>query len=282
MRKVVLGLSAGAMLLSGMALVASSQGPPPQPPPPGGLSGPMPGMFEIGGLIGGFGGNLVTGKPVLATITITHAESLPGNIISSTSTGTYARGADGSTYRDIKLSGIGPWAASGKIKEFAYIRNVTTGMEYMVNVTEGTYHASPLRPRNGPQELKSGPGASNPSDETVADNPTGSYKDPATGTVYSADDKLVTRTIPVGAIGNTNAMAITTERWFSTELEIVLKNMHSDPRFGTTTYELSNIGQAPSNSLFIPNPSFTQVQGHGFGKGEHHGEGKQLPPPPQG
>lgn len=274
MRKVALRLSAGAMLLGGIAMIASAQG----PPPPGGLGGPMPGMFEIGGLIGGFGGNLVTGKPVLATITITHTESLPGNMISNTSLGTYARGADGSTYRDVKFTGIGPWAASGKVKEFAYIRNVTTGLEYIVNVTEGTYQASPLRPRSVPQGLKQGTGTPDPSDETVTDNPTGSYKDPATSTVYPADDKLVTRTIPAGAIGNTNAIVITNERWFSTALEIVLENTHTDPRFGTTTYQLSNIGQSPSASLFIPNPAFTQVQGRGFGKGSHHEEGKQLPP----
>ncbi|HET6143316.1 MAG TPA: hypothetical protein VFE02_07380 [Candidatus Acidoferrales bacterium] len=278
MRKVALWMSVGAVLLGGMAMIASAQGPP--PPPPGGFGGPgpMPGMFEIGGLIGGFGGNVVTGKPVLATITITHTESLPGNMISNTSTGTYARGADGSTYRDVKFSGIGPWAASGKLKEFAYIRNVTTGMEYIVNVTDGTYQAFPLRPRNGPQGPKHRPVGADPSDEAVTDNPTGSYKDPGTGTVYPVDDKLVTRTIPAGAIGNTNAIVITSERWFSTALEVVLENTHTDPRFGSTTYQLSNIGQSPAASLFTPNPAFTQVEGHGFGKGGFRDERKQPPP----
>ena len=283
MYRSALKLAAGAMLLSGMALVASAQG----PPPAGGFGGPgagepMSGMFEIGGLIGGFGGKVVTGKPVLAKITITHTEMLPGNMISNTSTGTYARGADGSTYRDVKFTGIGPWAVSGKVKEFAYIRNVTTGMEYIVNVTDGTYEAYPLRDRSGSLGPKNGPpSGSDASAETVTDNPTGTYKDPATGTVYPADDKLVTRTIAVGAIGNTNALVITSERWTSTALEVVLENTHTDPRFGTTTYQLSNIGQSPSNSLFTPNPSFTQVQGHGFGKGDHHGGVKQPLPPAQ-
>jgi hypothetical protein len=99
--------------------------------------------------------------------------------------------------------------------------------------------------------------------------------------VYPADDKLVTRTIPVGAIGNTNVITITSERWFSNALELVLENTHTDPRFGTTTYQLSNIGQSPSASLFTPNPAFTQVQGEGFGMGGHRGQGKQHQPPPQ-
>jgi hypothetical protein len=286
-RKVALKLTAGAMLLSGIAVVASAQG----PPPPGrfggpggpGPGGPMPGMFEMGGIMGGFGGGkLVTGKPVQATITITHTETLPGNMISNTSTGTFARGADGSTYRDLKFSGIGPWAASGKVKEFAYIRNVTTGMEYIVNVAAGTYEAFPIHERKGFAGPKNGPpGGNKPTDEGVTDNPSGSYTDPGTSTVYPADDKMVTRTIPAGAIGNANAIVITSERWTSSALEVLLENTHTDPRFGTTTYQLSNIGQSPAASLFTPNPSFTQVQGHGFGKGGRGGHGKQPPPPPQ-
>jgi hypothetical protein len=282
-KKVALRLSLGAMVLSGMASVVSAQG----TPHPGGFrspgpGGPMPGMFEIGGLMGGFGGKVVTGKPILATITITHSETLPGNMISNTSTGTYARGADGSTYRDVKFSGIGPWATGGKVNEFAYIRNITTGMEYIVNVTKGTYVAFPLRDRNASKESKFGPlSGPNQDDENVKDNPSGSYKDPGTSTVFPADDKLVTRTIPAGAIGNTNAIVITSERWFSNTLELVLENTHTDPRFGTTTYQLSNIGQSPSTSLFIPNPAFTQVQGEGFGRGGHLGQGKQPPAPPQ-
>jgi hypothetical protein len=277
-KKLVLGLGLGAMVLSGIAAVVSAQG----TPPLGEFRSPEPGMFEIGGLMGGFGGKVVTGKPILATITITHTETLPGNMISNTSTGTYARGADGSTYRDVKFSGIGPWSDGGKVNEFAYIRNITTGMEYIVNVTNGTYRAFPLREGKTSKGSKFGPlGGPNPDDENVTDNPSGSYTDPASGTVYPADDKLVTRTIPAGAIGNTSAIVITAERWFSNPLELVLENTHTDPRFGTTTYQLSNIGQSPSPSLFTPNPAFTQVQGEGSGWGGHHGNGKQPPPPLQ-
>jgi len=281
-RRVSLGLGVGAMLLSGMAIIVLAQGPPRHEgfrgPGPG---GPMPGMFEFGGLMGGFGGKIVTGQPILATFTITHTETLPGNSISNTTTGTYARGADGSTYRDVKLSGIGPWAPSGKSQEFAYIRNVTTGMQYIVNVTKGTYQSFPIHEHTGPKGPKGGrPSGPNPNDETVTDNPSGSYTDPVTSTVYPADDKQVTRTIPAGAIGNSNAIVITSERWYSNALELVLEKTHTDPRFGTTTYQLSNIGQSPSSSLFTPNPSFTEVKGKGFQKHGDHGHGMQPQPPP--
>ena len=56
MRKAMFGAGMGAMLLAGVALVVSAQG----PPPPGrfggrraGPGGPMAGVFEFGGLMGG-------------------------------------------------------------------------------------------------------------------------------------------------------------------------------------------------------------------------------------
>lgn len=281
----MLGAGMGAMLLAGVALVVGAQG----PPPPGrfgrgpGAGGPMAGMFEFGGLVGGFGGKVVTGKPILATLTITRVEALPGNTITNTTNGTFARGADGSTYRDVKFSAIGPWSASGKAQEFAYIRNVTSGTQYVVNVTKGTYEAFPIRQRKSGEGVKNRPNRSNSNNnnETVTDNPSGTYTDPTTMTVYPVDDRKVTRTIPAGAIGNELAIVITSERWYSTALDLLLEDTRSDPRFGTTTYQLSGIGQSPASTLFTPNPAFTQVQGRGFGKGEHHGPGSQAPPPPQ-
>jgi len=268
-----------AMLLTGAALIVGAQGPPPR----GGFGGgPMPGMFEFGGLMGGLGGKVVTGKPILTAFTIMHTETLPGNTINSTTTGTFARGSDGSTYRDVKLSAIGPWAASGKAQEFAYIRNETTGMQYVVNVTKGTYRIFPIHGHNPPSGGGSGrPSRPTPANETVTDNPSGTYTDSVTKAVYPADDKLVTRTIPAGTIGNLNALVITTERWYSSALDILLEDTHSDPRFGTTTYQLSNIGQSPASSLFTPDPSFTQVTGGGNGKTGRRGLGGQQALPPQ-
>ena len=286
MRNAMFGAGKAAMLLAGVALVVGAQGPPPsgrfdsgRGPGPG---GPMAGMFEFGGLMGGFGGKVVTGKPILATITITHMETLPDNTISNMTTGTFARGADGSTYRDVKFAAMGPWAASGKAQEFTYIRNVTNGTQYVVNLTKGTYREFPIRaPKLQHEGKKDRPYGSNSNNETVTDNPSGSYTDPVTNTVYPVDDRKVTRTIPAGAIGNLNAFVITSERWYSTALELLLKETHTDPRFGTTTYQLSKIGQNPASSLFIPDSSFSQVQGGRFGKDGKRGEGEQPPPPAQ-
>jgi len=60
-----------------------------------------------------------------------------------------------------------------------------------------------------------------------------------------------TITIPVGEIGNDREIKIVSERWYSDELQIVVKSSNSDPRFGTTTVEMTGISRSePSASLF--------------------------------
>jgi len=265
-----------AIAVAGVALVVGAQGPHDRF---GGPGGPGPGMFEFGGLMGGFGGKTVKGKPFQASFTITTTQTLPGNSITNTKTGIVARDTDGSTYRDVTFSAIGPWASSGKSQQAAFIRNLTNSMEYIVDVTKGTYEALPIREHNPPHGGKNGPPDSASTNEAVTDNPNATYADTATNTVYKVDDRLVTRTIPAGQIGNTAPIVTTTERWYSSDLDVLLKETRSDPRFGTTTYQLTNIGQ-PQSSLFVPNPSFTQVQGRLFGPHRDRGPGPQPPPPP--
>jgi hypothetical protein len=269
-RKVTVRVGLIAMALAGVALAVGAQG------PSGGLGGPGgpgPGMFQFGGVMGGFGGKTVKGKPFQASFTITTVQTLPDNSkITNTKTGIVARDTDGSTYRDVTFSAIGPWASSGKSSEFIYIRNLSTSTEYIVNVMKGTYEAFPIRERR-PRPGKNGASNSASTNETVNDNPNAMFTDTVTKAQHKVDDQLVTRTIPAGQIGNESALVITTERWYSSDLDLLVKETRNDPRFGTTTYTLTNIGQ-PQSSLFLPNPSFTQVQGRGFGR-------YSKEPPPQ-
>ncbi len=286
MKKFAIRTGLAAVAVAGLALAAGAQG-----PPPGGFRGPdrgpgrlMDGSFEFGGLMGGFGGKTVTGKPFQATFTITHTETLPGNSIKNTITGTIARDTDGSTYRDVKLPAIGPLAASGNAPELVYIRNLTKMEQYIENVAKKTYQAFSIRGNNPPaadfkrlDRDRKGAAA----DETVSDTQT-TYTDPATSTVYKVDDRKVTRTIPKGQIGNEFDIVTTTERLYSPDLDVVMQVTRTDPRFGDSTYQLSNIGQ-PASSLFLPDPSFQLVQKRGeFKRGGHGGPGrdnKQTPAP---
>jgi hypothetical protein len=69
----------------------------------------------------------------------------------------------------------------------------------------------------------------------------------------------VTTTIPAGTIGNDNDLKVVNERWYSDDLKLLLKSSNSDPRFGLTTYELTNISQTPPDpALFQIPPDYTE------------------------
>jgi hypothetical protein len=66
-----------------------------------------------------------------------------------------------------------------------------------------------------------------------------------------AQGTRTTETIPQGKIGNDRPIKIVNERWISNDLQMLVKSTSSDPRFGDTTYQLTNILQAaPDPSLF--------------------------------
>jgi hypothetical protein len=76
----------------------------------------------------------------------------------------------------------------------------------------------------------------------------------------SAEGTRTVMTIPAGQIGNDRPIEIVSERWYSPELKALVLSRHVDPRFGETTYHLSNIvlGE-PSASLFEVPPDFEVV-----------------------
>jgi len=75
--------------------------------------------------------------------------------------------------------------------------------------------------------------------------------------------------IPKGQIGNNRDIKVVNERWYSKDLQMVVKSVNSDPRFGTTTYELTNVVQGADPTMFqIPgNYTVTENAGRGGGGG---------------
>jgi hypothetical protein len=68
------------------------------------------------------------------------------------------------------------------------------------------------------------------------------------------------RVIPAGAIGNDRELETVDERWFSQDLQMLVKSVNSDPRFGETAYELTNIVRAPQDpTLFQIPPDYAVV-----------------------
>ena len=73
------------------------------------------------------------------------------------------------------------------------------------------------------------------------------------------------------------------ERWYSPDLQTVVKSTRSDPRFGTTTFSLTNIQKAePAAALFtVPADYTVKAGGPGHrGPGHHGGPGPADAPAP--
>jgi TonB family protein len=91
------------------------------------------------------------------------------------------------------------------------------------------------------------PAASNPSEPTIQKEDLGVRRDgdlQLTGT-------RETKTYPAGSIGNEQSLTLTTEYWFSPDLQINISVKRTDPRSGVQTVELTDLRRdEPDPSLF--------------------------------
>lgn len=77
-----------------------------------------------------------------------------------------------------------------------------------------------------------------------------------------AEGTRTTITFPAGMMGNERPINIVSERWYSPELQTVVMTKHSDPRFGETTYRLTNINRSePARTLFEVPSDYTVKEG---------------------
>lgn len=203
-----------------------------------------------------------------------------GSHISQTTTATVARDSEGRTIRIQNLSTIGPWKSSSDSSQgsaptlttiFDPVANTHTDYtsdskvahvlsipspppgETMRGAVRGGFAVFSAGPGNGgmgPTTFAVQGHADSPQATNNADVKTESLGSktieaiPATGT-------KVTNTIPAGTIGNDKDLVITRETWYSPDLKLVLQSSQTDPRFGETTYTLTNIQRSePDPSLF--------------------------------
>lgn len=75
-----------------------------------------------------------------------------------------------------------------------------------------------------------------------------------------AQGQRVTQTIPAGRIGNQMPIVSTTETWFSPGLQRLIVSKRHDPRFGDTTFKLTNITLTePAAALFQVPSDYTVI-----------------------
>lgn len=215
-----------------------------------------------------------------------------GSHISQTTTATVARDSDGRTARVQQLSTIGPWrSGSGSSQENAPTLTIifdpvaNTHTDYTSD-SKVAHVAKMLPPPPNPGRGDSEGGFAVVSrgqaggtggeigpmtfavqghadiSQAVPDHAAPDTKTESLGSKTiegtSATGTKTTTTIPAGAIGNDKDLVITRETWYSADLKVVVQSTQSDPRFGETTYTLTNIQRSePDQSMFQVPPGYT-------------------------
>jgi hypothetical protein len=252
-----LGQFLAVTVLLGVSSAARAQDATP-PPPPG------PDLFFIG-FEEGLGGKTVTGAPFSASFSTETKQVLAdGNQIQRTSTGSLARDSQGRTRRDMTLPGIGPLANSNRVSpHVVMISDPVAGTQYVLEVDRKIARKMQLR-QGKPGRDAAGRGARTFRGEVDQSHVASLSLGTQTISGVLAEGTRTTRTIPAGAIGNTNPIVITVERWYSPDLQTVVMMKRSDPRMGETTFQLTSIQrQEPDTSLFQVPADYTVSQGRG-------------------
>ena len=204
-----------------------------------------------------------------------------GSHIAQTTNATVARDSDGRTVRIQKLSTIGPWKSATDSSQsdgptLTTIFDPVTQSHTDYTSDSKVAHVLPMPTpppgatmrgqASGFAMVGPGPGAGGAGPVTFAvqghadsgepgANPNAKTEQLGTKTIegISVTGTRTTTTIPTGTIGNDKDLVITRETWYSPDLKLVIESTQSDPRFGETTYTLTNIQRSE------PDPSTFQV-----------------------
>jgi len=231
--------------------------------------------MELLGFAGMHGGKVVTGAPFTATAITQSTHTLAdGTKITSKNQVTLYRDSQGRFRKEGAMPPVGD-LAEAQPHSFVVIQDPVASKGYILNPDEKVAHVMNNRDRR----RKGGKGAPDFEGFKETNNPNVTKESLGTQTIngVSAQGTRLTHVIPAGKIGNDKPITITREVWYSPDLQMVVQSKHNDPRFGETSYSLTNIqrGEPPANLFSVPS-DYTIKQGNPM-KGMRHG---RMPPPP--
>jgi len=294
-RRVCISMVLGGIFMLSAGLAKAQEAAPLPPPPPMAslqVPGPEAGMIgeriELLGFEGMHGGKVVTGVPFSAVAVSESTQTLAdGNHIARKTQTNLFRDSQGRFRKEVTLPAIGPLATAGQPKSFVFINDPVAGTNFILHADTKTAEqmGRPFAGMKGP--LKDALKGKMGSRQQEMANSSLKKEDLGTQTIagVSAQGTRITHTIPAGQIGNDKAITIVSEHWYSNDLQMVVMSKRSDPRFGDTTYSLTNVQrQEPAASLFAVPPDYTVTQGgpgrHGMHKQKFNGATNAPPPPP--
>ena len=223
-----------------------------------------------------FGPNILTARPFSAEAVVETDQRLEdGSDIVNRQTLTAARDSQGRTYREEILAAP---AAEGQYPKFIFIADPVARVNYMLG-PDHVAHKTPM-PMAGAQPgtvtvstssaptglslqrfstasgggkgpILAGTQATQTAQRIAPGNLNTEQLGPQVIAGFEAQGTRTSLTIPAGQVGNQNPLLIVTDRWYSQDLQVTLLAKQSDPRVGTSSFQLTNIQQTePPASLF--------------------------------
>ena len=231
----------------------------------------------------GLGGETVIGAPYSAeAVTMVVQALADGNRISRESKAAVYRDAAGRTRREQGLAIIGAMVGGPEDRQQVQITDPQAGITYILDMGTRTAHKLAVPKMALTRALAPTAAGGAATFELPLPPPASgghgavfyrrgvftNSKPPAIEHLgkqivegVEAEGTRSTITIPAGQIGNDLPLNIVSEKWFSPELKVLVLSRQTDPRFGETTYRLTNIVRAePPPDLFEPPPDFTVVE----------------------
>lgn len=265
---VILG---GAVLFSAMAVAQEPPGPAPEGPGRPGHGERMGAGMELLGFEEMLPGKVVTGAPYSAVGVLQSTQTLgDGNTINRKVEANLFRDSQGRTRREVSL----PAGPDGQAHSFVVIHDPVSSSMFVLHTDRRVAEKMTPHAHGNAPDMQSRFEAH--VQKEIAE---GSLKKDDLGTQtingIAAQGTRYTKTIAAGEMGNEKPMVITTERWYSNELQILVKSTRSDPRQGQSTYTVTSLQrQEPAANMFSVPSDYTITAGRGF-RHEHH---KGAPP----
>ena len=225
--------------------------------------------------------NVVKGSPFAAESVTEHVQRLgDGNRLARKSAARLFRDAAGRTRREHALTRGGTVTApDGQEPRLIVISDPVAQVEYLVDTARGTLRRTHVPP--GLAEARRRAMGAEPSfgvlmptstarrrmaeGEQAAPPPPPKKERLEAQSIdgLMAEGTRVTVTIPAGEFDNEQPLEITHEQWYSPELQMVVLLRHHDPRFGETTFRLTNVTRGdPAPDLFAEPQGYRLVDAH--------------------
>lgn len=207
-----------------------------------------------------------------------HIQTLSdGNRLTRKSTAHIYRDAAGRTRREHELNRRGTVNPNGEAGQLIVINDPIGRVNYVIETQTGVARKMELPPPRVMEALERARGGNAPFSVLMptsaahrrmregddALKPAEPVKEKLPAQVIEgvlAEGTRTSLTIPAGEFDNDQPLVISHEEWYAPELHMIVLMKHNDPRFGETTFRLTNIIRSePAAELFKLSPDYRVV-----------------------